>query len=307
MLALAILIAGVVGGIVGGEPSAEPTAQDFLLAWTDGQYRTAAALTTGAPPATVASALRTAYQQLGAAAFYLAMGPISQGHGTARASFGASVDLGQDGAPWNYQGHFTLRKTAAGWRVVWNPAVINPALRPGLRLAVVTQVPPRAPLLDAEGASLALPSPAYVAQVAPGQLASPRATAAAFAQVTGLDPDQVLSVIQAAPQGRPFTLVTLNPATYATMQAHLRQVPGLTMHRVTSTLFSSMASDVTGSVGTETSSVLQQEGVAYRPGATVGLSGLQEVFQRRLAGSPETEIISENQAWPPGGRARAGG
>ncbi len=296
VVVLAILVAGVVGGIAGGEPSAEPTAQDFLLAWTDGQYRMAAALTTGAPSATVTSDLRTAYQQLGAAAFYLTMGPISQGQGTAQAYFGASVNLGQDGAPWNYRGHFTLRKTPAGWRVVWNPSVINPRLRPGLRLAVVTQVPARAPLLDAEGASLALPSPAYVAQVNPGRLDSPQATATAFAQVTGLDPDQVLSVIQAAPQDQAFTLVTLNPATYATMQAGLRRVPGVTLHRVTSTLFNSMANDVTGSVGTETSPVLQQEGISYRPGATVGLSGLQEVFQHRLAGSPETEIISENQA-----------
>ncbi|MGO9216607.1 MAG: hypothetical protein ACLP5E_02355, partial [Streptosporangiaceae bacterium] len=61
-----LLIIGVAGGFASGEPSAEPAAQQFLLAWAQGQYKTAASLTTGAP-ATVTTALRSAYQQLGAA------------------------------------------------------------------------------------------------------------------------------------------------------------------------------------------------------------------------------------------------
>ena len=63
------------------------------------------------------TALRTAYQQLGAAAYYLTMGPITQHAGTAEAHFYASVDLGQDGAPWSYEGRFAMRKTppAGGW------------------------------------------------------------------------------------------------------------------------------------------------------------------------------------------------
>jgi cell division protein FtsI/penicillin-binding protein 2 len=290
-----LLIIGVAGGFASGEPSAEPAAEQFLLAWAQGQYKNAAALTTGAP-ATVTTALRTAYQQLGAAAYYLSMGPISQHGGTAEAHFYASVDLGQDGAPWNYEGHFTLRKTPAGWLVLWTPAVINPGLRPGERMAVVTRMPPRAPLLDAEGAPLIHPSPAWIAQVRPGQLAHPEATADAFAAVTGLDDQQVLSVIRAAPQTHPLTLATLSPATYATLRRKLSRVPGLAMRRVTRRLFDTTATDVTGTVGTELAPVLAAQGVSYRPGTTVGMSGLQEVYQRRLAGSPGTEVIAEDRA-----------
>src|ERR1700735_1587986 len=111
---------GAGGGSASGEPPPEPAAQDFLLAWAQGQYKTAAALTTGGP-ATVTTDLRTAYQQLGAAAYYLSMGPISQHGGTAEAHFFASVDLGQDGAPWSYEGGLAMRKTSAGWRVLWSP------------------------------------------------------------------------------------------------------------------------------------------------------------------------------------------
>jgi cell division protein FtsI/penicillin-binding protein 2 len=292
-VALIVLIVGVAGGIIGGEPSAEPTAQAFLLAWAQGQYRTAAELTTGAPT-TVTTALQTAYQQLGAAAFYLSMGPIEQHAGTAQAHFYASVDLGQDGAPWSYQGLFSLRKTSAGWRVVWSPSVINPGLRPGLRMAVVNRMPARAPLLDAQGTPLILPSGAYVVQVRPQLLANPVATAAAFARVTGLDQDQVLSVIHAAPQSHPLTLLTLDPTQYSQLAPGLAHVPGLSMHRVSRRLFSSMASDVTGAVGTEIAPVLQQQGISYRPGITVGVSGLQAVYQRRLAGAAETEVVAED-------------
>jgi cell division protein FtsI/penicillin-binding protein 2 len=294
-LVVLLLIIGVAGGFASGEPSAEPAAQQFLLAWAQGQYKTAAGLTTG-EPAAVTTALRTAYQQLGAAAYYLTMGPIDQHSGTAEVHFFASVDLGQDGAPWSYEGRFAMRKTSSGWRVLWSPSVINPGLHQGLRMAVVTRMPHRAPLLDAEGTPLIHPSPAWVAQVRPGQLAHPEETAEKFASVTGLDGQQVLSVIDAAPQTHPLTLVTLSPSAYGKLRKKLGKVPGLMMRRESLRLFDTSASDVTGTVGTELAPVLQAQGVTYRPGTTVGVSGLQEVFQRRLAGSAETEVIAENQA-----------
>ena len=114
--------------------------------------------------------------------------------------------------------------------------------------------------------------------------------------MTGLDEEQVLSVIRAAPQTHPLTLVTLSPADYATLRKKLSRVPGLQMHRVPLRLFETAAADVTGTVGTELAPVLQEQGVSYRPGTTVGVSGLQKVYQRRLAGSAETEVIAENQA-----------
>jgi cell division protein FtsI/penicillin-binding protein 2 len=294
-LVAALLVVGIATGIVSGEPSAEPAAQNFLLAWAQGQYKEAAALTTG-PPGPVTVALRTAYQQLGAAAYYLSMGQVSQHSGVATASFHASVDLGQDGAAWDYTGHFTLRKLSGSWKVVWSPSVINPGLRQGVRMAVVTRMPNRAPVLDAGGGSLIRPSAAWIAQVRPGDLKDPEATAVAFANATGLDWEQVLSVIRAAPQSAPLTLLTLQPSNYQKLRHKLGKVPGLAVRRVSRRLFNSLASDVTGSVGTETAPALQEQGIAYRPGTTVGVSGLQEVYQRMLAGSPQTMIVAENAA-----------
>jgi cell division protein FtsI/penicillin-binding protein 2 len=277
------------------DPSVEPTVQAFLLAWEEGQYRTAASLTNGNPQ-TVTAELRTAYRQLDAADITLSMGRITQHHDQAEAHFYASIDLGRSGAPWNYEGQFALRMVHSSWQISWRPSVIHPSLRPGFRLAVVTTMPRRAALLDARGRPLTKRSLVYVAGVRPGRLADPQRTAEKLAAATELDPGQVYGQILAAPSAHFFELVRLKPATYHRLRHKLRRVPGLIIKQARLRLFDSVASSIAGSVGTETAKVLRDDGVPYRPGATVGLSGLQQVYQRSLAGSPTTEVVTENAA-----------
>jgi cell division protein FtsI/penicillin-binding protein 2 len=291
VIAVGLVVAFFAGGLWSA-PSAEPTVEAFLLAWQDNQYQAAAQLTTG-NPAVVARALQDAYLQLDAAAFYLSMGPVSQHGNQARAAFQASVDLGQDGAPWNYRGRFDLRLTPAGWRVVWSPQVINPGLQPGLRLAVVSSMPKRALLEDASGTPLQQPSTVYVAGVRPDRLAHPAQTAAALSRVTKLDASQLLGWIHAAPRSSFQELVVLRPGQYRWMAHRLARVPGLIIRPTRARLFTSIAPAVVGSVGTEASSELRDQGIAYRPGATIGLTGLQKARNRDLAGTPTTQVVTE--------------
>ncbi|MGH3156274.1 MAG: penicillin-binding transpeptidase domain-containing protein, partial [Streptosporangiaceae bacterium] len=277
------------------DASAEPAVQSFLLDWEQGQYYQAALLTTGSPTA-VASALRTAYNQLDAAALNLNMGGITQHGHTALARFDASVDLGQDGAAWNYVGWFPLAWTAKGWKIRWSPSVINPGLRRGTRLAVRTTLAPRALILDASGQPLQQPSTTYVLGVQPSKLTSPMATAQTLAAATGLGYSSLLAQIQSGIGSAFLPLVTLAPATYARMDHALGSVPGLITHQVSRRLFTSIASDVVGTVGTEVAPSFRAEGVAYQPGNTVGLSGLQQYYQRRLVGAPSTEVVVESDS-----------
>jgi cell division protein FtsI/penicillin-binding protein 2 len=289
------LLLGLAFGWLTPKPTAESTVQAFLLAWENGQYSTAAALTTG-PPAGVAAALQDAYQDVGAADLTLSMGNINQHADTATAKFEASVDLGRGGAPWNYRGSFQLRRVGSGWKVVWSPAVIVPGLRPGLRLAVVAAVPERAQLLDAEGLPLAPPSLVYTIGVIPDRLKSPALTANGLARATGLSASQVLGWITEAPGAGFLELVRFSPAGYHRRSSMLSQVPGLIIERQRMRLFDSIAGAVSGAVGSEAASLLQEEGIPYRPGTTVGLSGLQQSFQRTLVGTPTTEVVMENAA-----------
>jgi hypothetical protein len=295
VIAAAVAVAFGAAGFAGGlfsSPSAEPTVQAFLLDWQQHSYAAAAALTDGRQPS-VTAALRNAYRGIDAAAYYLGMGHITQHGGTADATFSASVDLGQDGAPWNYQGHFTLHDTSRGWKIDWNPSVINPGLRWGLRLAMVSTTPRRKPLLDSADRPLQTPSTAFVAGVWPGHLAHPGVTARALGRVTGIDAAELLGWILAAPRGSFSELVVFKPRQYSSLASRLARVPGLIIHRERLRLFSSIAPAVVGAVGTEASAALRDQGIAYRPGATVGLSGLQQAYQRDLAGTPTTEVVTE--------------
>ncbi len=85
-------------------------------------------------------------------------------------------------------------------------------------------------------------------------------------------------------------LLTLSPVEYNSMRASLAGI-GVIVRKRNESLFTSTAPDVVGSVGTETAAVLRVNGDPYRPGTTVGLSGLQQTFQQRLAGAPSTEIV----------------
>ncbi len=292
--ATVVLLVGLALGWASPEPSAEPTVQSFLLAWENGDYASAAALTTGAPAVAVAAAMESAYQQLGAADLSLSMGNIAQRGDTADAHFKASVNLGRGGQPWTYTGNFVLRRVGGGWKVEWAPSVIVPGLRPGLRLAVLSTMPPRAQLLDAEGAPLAPRSRLYLVGVIPNRLTDLALTANRLAQATGLAANEIFNWIAEAPSAQFVELLRLSPADYQALRPGLSRTPGLIIRPGRSRLFSSIASAVSGEVDTETAQVLQEEGVPFRPGTTVGVSGLQQTFQRLLVGTSTTEIVEEN-------------
>ena len=294
IVAVGVLVIGLATGF-GSELSAEPTAQSFLLAWQQQQYAAAGALTT-APAGTVAVGLRGAVAQLDATQMFLSMKSVVQHGGTAQASFTATVNLAQQGRVWNYQGHFGLRRVGDNWKVVWAPSVINPNLGPGERLAVVTTFPDRAGVLDDKGNPLQLKAPAYVLGVMPDHLASPADTARAFAKYTSLQAGQVLGQITAAPPHSFLRLATLDSITYAKLRPSLRSVPGLVVRPEPQRLFQAKATGLVGEVGSEINKQLRADGALYAPGTTVGLSGLEQKYQRQLVGTPTTQVVAVNSA-----------
>jgi len=297
VVAIGVLVIGLAAGF-GSEPSAEPAAQAFLLDWQQQRYAAAGALTTTSP-GTAAAGLEGAFAQLDATQMFLAMNSITQHGGTAEASFTASVDLAQEGRVWTYKGRFGLRRIGAGWKVEWAPSVVYPALNQGERLAVLTRFPSRAPVLDSAGQPLQTPGSVYVLGVWPGRLGSPDVTARTFADLTGLQAAQVLGQINAAAPDQFLRLASFDPATYASLRSRLRHVPGLVVRRQQERLFQAEASGLVGDVGGEASPALRADGAFYLPGTTIGLSGLEQTYQRELVGTPTTEVVLVNPAGVP--------
>jgi cell division protein FtsI/penicillin-binding protein 2 len=288
----------------GGGTSPEPTVAQFLLDWENGQYQQAATLTTGQPSA-VAAELRDAYKELGASNITLGIQSISQQGSYATASFRASIDIGSisPGERWSYLGQFGLHETGQTWRVMWSPSVIVPGLGAGDRLALVLFPGRRQRIEASSGQPLTVPAPTYEIGVNPRLLRGQEVVTLADELTEALSlptavATQLADQIGAAPPGFE-ELFTLTPAQYGAVAARIRAITGfppgaLRVRRVSQQLFESIAPDVVGDVGTETAKVLQQDGVGYRPGTTIGLSGLQAAYQHQLTGSSGTEIIMEN-------------
>jgi len=287
-----VVVAALVGvGLARpGVPSPEPTVSQFLLAWESQHYLQAAELTTG-PPKTVAAALARAYERLDASNLTLSIHGISQQAKTADAQFDASIDLGGTGLVWTYQGAFALQDGSSGWRVVWSPSVIVPGMTDKEQLAVYSGFYPRSQLLDSAGRPLSMPATVDEVGVIPDMLTNPAKTASELSAVTQIPEDQIQGQIEQGLQGDFLELITYTPAEYAKRRASLSAIPGLQVRERTERLFASIAPDVVGAVGNETAAVLRTNGVEYRPGTTIGLSGLQQTFQRQLTGTPHTEVV----------------
>jgi cell division protein FtsI/penicillin-binding protein 2 len=291
----------VLGGLIGfgfttdfaTESSAEPAVQQFLLDWEQGHYTAAAALTNGNQP-DVAGQLRAAYRNLDATAIFLSLVSVKRHGNTAQASFEAIVDLAGGSHQWEYRGHFSLASAGGHWRVNWAPSVIHPAMRPGDRLAVITKFPLRAQVTDATGQPLIGLSTVYNVGVYPGKLRDARKLATEFATVTGLDQQQVLGQISSAPPHDFLSLMTLDPASFARLWPSLSRIRGITEQRGHARLSGTGLDEAVGSVETETSRLLRDNGAAYQPGTTVGRDGLEAAYQDALAGTPATSVIIVN-------------
>lgn len=294
------VVAAVVLGILPGCAAATPpeeVVRDFLLAWQSGRYRAAAEYTTGEPDE-VAAALRGAAVQLGADELRFGLGPFRRGGDTAEARFDVEVGLlGEQGPRWSYRGRLSLRR-AGGWQIVWSPGVIHPQLRPGERLAVVTEPPPRAPILDAESRALVAPEQVVTLGFRPGDPSRTTRSVEELARLTGIDARTADMVVRAAPERAFVPLVTLSRSAYRRLRPELTQVPGVTHREHTLPVKPGMpyADDVVGEVGPATTEALRQTGSGYSLGGSVGLSGLQLSAQRRLAGTPETKVVAQDES-----------
>ena len=240
--------------------------------------------------------LTAAYTDLDATNQFFAMDHIAQHGNTAVATYRATVDLAEAGQQWSYIGTFGLTLENGNWVIDWAPSVINPRLAAGDRLAVVTSFAPRAAVADMNGQPLVAAAADYRIGVYPGRLKHPAATAAGFSAVTGLNAQQVLGQIQAAPPSDFLSLLTLDPAGSARCGPSCPRFPASPSSAGRSGCSTSTAQEVVGEVGTENSSVLRDEGAAYVPGMTVGLAGLEQTYQDELIGTPTTSVVVVNAA-----------
>jgi cell division protein FtsI/penicillin-binding protein 2 len=285
-----LLVASTSSGCF-AEPSALPTVRDFLIAWQVENYEAAAKHTTG-DQAAVAAALSQVREQLDAASLRLALGQISKNGDAAEAGFGAKIDLGENREPWFYNGRLHLKRIDGVWKIQWSPSVINPKLADGYRLAVITESQSRAPVQDASGNVLLRTVDAVMVGVYPGQLRDRTRTLTSLARRTKLDAGRLIGRVGSAPPNDFLPLVTLQRREHGRLAVQLQQIDGLVFKPVKLQIAPKLARELVGTLGPATAGRLQQVGAPYQPGDTIGQTGLQLLYQRRLAGIPAVKVVA---------------
>ncbi|MGH3612991.1 MAG: penicillin-binding transpeptidase domain-containing protein [Pseudonocardia sp.] len=226
-----LLLATTAGcGLFGGGP--DDAAEAFVAAWSAGDDAAAAALTDDPPAASaLLTEVRAALAPVGLVA---EVGQVRTATERATASVTVAWDLGQ-GRIWNYLGELDLEPAPdaeLGWVVRWAPTAVHPRLATRERLALRTEAPQPAPVVDRSGVPLLAATPVITVlldRLAAGDL--PAVAAVLAGALSPLEPSiTARSIIDGAagvPDGQAYQVAVLRDTDYQRVKPAIYDLPGL--------------------------------------------------------------------------------
>ncbi|HEY3725642.1 MAG TPA: hypothetical protein VGL51_00610 [Solirubrobacteraceae bacterium] len=293
--AISLCVALAVASCGGSSSTLQSTLHDFLTAWSHRDWPAMRKLVAD-PPADFASLNSAALTALHLAAPRFAAGPIRQSGSGASARVTEELTIPGVGQ-WSPQTTVKLAKHGDKWLVNWSPATINPSLRRGDRLLLDRVWPTRARILGAGGAPLTTQRPIVTVGVVGSRIKDRRAVAKDLI-AAGAPKAAVTQALAQAKAHRGFCEPVLQVSRSRFEQLKRQSGPG-NVYAVPGTQFQSttalsaigqLGAHLVGSVAPITAEQLQRLGSPYDAASSVGQNGLEQVYERRLAGSPETRI-----------------
>ncbi len=268
-------------------PSPTPTANAFVDAWSHRSWSTMAALVQD-PPSDFASLNKAALRTLHVTAASYETGATSTKGARAVAPVTETLQLSALGP---FLIHTTLRLALVHdrWRVLWSPSTIDPALGTTGHFSLRYRWPVRAPVLAANGTPISPASPAAVVIGLYGSYIKNVSTLKRSLVAAGARPAAAAAAIAAA-QAAPSTfepVLTVGWSTYERLRPSLYPVPGVFFQAVGGGPGTpAPLVGVVGTLGAITRQELKVLGPPYTSGSVVGQGGIEQAFERRLAGKP---------------------
>jgi len=279
---------------------ATAAADAFLAAWRRGRYTRLDQLTTD-PGAPVGRTHRQLLQATGAEGVELDAGEVQLQ--ADQAKVGVTVSLAVPGlGDWTYETRVTAAPAEDGWSVAWSPQTVHPDLGVGQHFQLVRRWPQRGTVLASGGRTLAAGSDLVRIGLRGERLRRRRAVITALTRHTDAEPPAVRAGLdQAADRPDTFVAVTTLPrADFDEVVDELTPVPGVffeSRERLRA-LGSQMPANVIGRVGRLSDDQVVELGASYVDGDVGGISGLEQAYERRLAGRPSGAV----RIVGPGGR-----
>ena len=264
----------------------------YLQRWQSQDWKGMQVLVSG-PPQDFMAVHTQMVKDLGVSSLHLTPGAMSITGASAQVPFTVDVVLNGLGT-WTYSETLNLVRPARRWKVSWSPATVHPQLAAGKKFARLSTWAPRAAILGRDGTVLQGSSDVVDVGVEPDRIKDPNAVIAAFQQYVNVDPATVTRVLH-TPGAKPswfLQVLQMRQDQFAALPPAFIAVPGILVQHAKgrTPLRDGFAQHVLGSVGPVTADRLAQLGSPYVTGTVVGLSGLEGVFERQLAGAPATDL-----------------
>lgn len=299
-LALVAAAAVVIVFVRGAKPAGPDEALDpFVAAWSRGDDRGAAALTSD--PGAAAVALAANRRGLDGARVLATTEDVAASGDTARATVRARWSVPGIGA-WSYRTRLALERRDGHWKVAWAPTVVHPKLSSGRRLGTVRDPDARAPILDRQGRPLVSARPVVRIGLDRGTVKDVDASAAALAAVLHVDGAALASAAKRAGPKQFVEAVALRAGAYRPALAQqVEAIQGTQVVQGTQQLAPSkaFARALLGTVGPATAEQIRRSKGKVGLGDDVGQWGLEARYQDQLAGTPTRRIVIRSRTGAP--------
>ncbi|MGO9974583.1 MAG: penicillin-binding transpeptidase domain-containing protein [Solirubrobacteraceae bacterium] len=280
----------------GSSATPQGALEPFLRAWSRGDWAAMRALVAD-PPADFAAANAAVFSALGVSSARFAAGRVRQSGARASALVTERFALPHVGT-WSPGTTVRLVQRDGRWLVAWTPGTINPALRVGDRLAASEFWPARAPILGAGAVPLTIQRQAVVVGIVGSRIRSTRAVTGDLLGAGATQAQVRLALAQAEAHPDYFDAVfEVSKDRFEQLKAqpgsdNVYAVPGteFQLTEARSAISPQLAAHVVGTVGPITAEQLEQLGPPYSAAGVVGQSGLEQQYERQLAGEPRTEV-----------------
>jgi cell division protein FtsI/penicillin-binding protein 2 len=203
------------------------------------------------------------------------------------------------GVPWSYQSTVRLtKKGTKGWRVVWEPAILQSELAAGDKLRVRRVAAVRANVLDAKGEAIVQPRAVMTIGVTPASIDNladlEKALASAFLKINvTLDMSDLADRVKNAKSNAFIELITLRQADYDKIKGLVRTQPGMVFREGERNLAPSrpFARALLGTADEATRDDIDANPQTVAQGDVVGHGGLQQRYDTKLRGTPGVSVV----------------
>ena len=267
-------------------------AQRFLRAWQREDWETLQAQTSD-DSLDAAGVHRRTHEQLDITATRFVAGDPTVDGTRATVPFDARWEL-EGLPPYTYSSTLRLERdaTSGEWAVRWWFDTVHPDLTEQTRLERTRVFPRRAPILAHDGKRLVTTREVVLVGIQPARLGRPRDVVSALRRLTDADIGKVRRLLRRRDLDDFgfYKVAQLSPSRYDAVRPQLFPVKGLVFRREQQRRdHTGVARAMLGSIDEITADGLAEFGEDYEVGDQVGTGGLEQVFERRLAGRPAYE------------------